>query len=239
MSVVLTSNFFRNARGLTLANGGGITWSFNANTNTITGTTGAGGGLSGANPTAQVGLAAVNGTAITYMTSDSAPALDVSIAPTWTSEHIFAATANPPVKFVSANNNRSIVIDCAASSTFGVLVDIKQNGSTFGFFGSASYGTSGLVNELTLTTSGATSLYLGTNGTNRVTVDGTTGSVKCTGALGWNGASPPAQVAGWGTPTGNAVVTNFPGGGPATLAQCSTAIAEILTIMKAHGMIGA
>jgi len=37
MSVSLTSNFFRNARGLTLLDGGGITWSINANTNAISG----------------------------------------------------------------------------------------------------------------------------------------------------------------------------------------------------------
>lgn len=47
-----------------------------------------------ANPSALVGLAAVNGTAATFMTSDSAPPLDQSIAPTWTAEHIFAAAAN-------------------------------------------------------------------------------------------------------------------------------------------------
>ena len=38
MSVSLTSNFFRNARGLTLLDGGGITWSINANTNAISAT---------------------------------------------------------------------------------------------------------------------------------------------------------------------------------------------------------
>jgi hypothetical protein len=43
----------------------------------------------GANPTASVGLAAVNGVATSYMRSDAAPALSQSIAPTWTGIHTF------------------------------------------------------------------------------------------------------------------------------------------------------
>lgn len=45
-----------------------------------------------ANPTALVGLAAVNGVALTYMRSDAAPALDQAIAPTWTGVHIFSGS---------------------------------------------------------------------------------------------------------------------------------------------------
>lgn len=44
----------------------------------------------GANPTAVVGLAAVNGVATTFMRSDGAPALDQTIAPTWTGSHIWS-----------------------------------------------------------------------------------------------------------------------------------------------------
>ena len=43
----------------------------------------------GANPTASLGLAAVNGGALTWMRSDAAPALSQAIAPTWTSTHTF------------------------------------------------------------------------------------------------------------------------------------------------------
>jgi hypothetical protein len=49
------------------------------------------------NPTAQVGLAVVNGVANTWMRSDAAPPLDQSIAPTWTGNHIFAANQNQVV----------------------------------------------------------------------------------------------------------------------------------------------
>lgn len=46
----------------------------------------------GANPTGSVGLSAVNGVATTFMRSDGAPALSVSIVPTWTGEHKFSGT---------------------------------------------------------------------------------------------------------------------------------------------------
>lgn len=84
MTVSLTSNFLANARGFTLLDGHGITWSINANTNEITATTGAGGGLSGANPAAKVGPAVVNGSAITYMRSDAAPPIDLTANYAWT-----------------------------------------------------------------------------------------------------------------------------------------------------------
>lgn len=50
------------------------------------------GSVSGANPSASLGLTAVNGVATTFMRSDAAPALDVSIAPTWTGTHTFNGT---------------------------------------------------------------------------------------------------------------------------------------------------
>lgn len=59
------------------------------------------------------------------------------------------------------------------------------------------------------------------------------------GAIGINAATPPAQITGWGVPTGGAVVANFPGAGPATLAQCSTAISEIIFALKQLGLFGA
>jgi hypothetical protein len=42
------------------------------------------------NPTAQVGLAAINGVAATFMRSDAAPALNVGISPTWSGTHTFS-----------------------------------------------------------------------------------------------------------------------------------------------------
>jgi len=77
-----------------------VTYDTTANTwgcNTINGAT-------GANPTASVGLSAVNGVASTFMRSDAAPALSQSIAPTWTGNHSFTAlpTASNGTNFTSA-----------------------------------------------------------------------------------------------------------------------------------------
>ncbi len=48
-----------------------------------------------ANPTGTVGLAAVNGVAATFMRSDAAPALSVTIAPTWSGNHTFSSGIYP------------------------------------------------------------------------------------------------------------------------------------------------
>ena len=76
-----TSTF---ARGINLAGG----------CFSINGTCVGGSGASGANPTASVGLAAVNGVATTFMRSDAAPALSQAIAPTWTALHQFTGGAS-------------------------------------------------------------------------------------------------------------------------------------------------
>jgi hypothetical protein len=51
-------------------------------------------------------------------------------------------------------------------------------------------------------------------------------------------ATPVGQLTGWGIPTGNFVVTNFPGAS-ATLAQCSQTIAQMIVYMKQLGFYGA
>ena len=47
----------------------------------------------GANPTGTIGLAAVNGSASTFLRSDGTPALSQAIAPTWTAVHAHAPAA--------------------------------------------------------------------------------------------------------------------------------------------------
>lgn len=75
------------------------------------------GGFSGfANPTAQVGLTAVNGVASTAMRSDAAPALSQSIIPTWTGAHTWTqpATFNSTVTIAgitTINNYTQITLN--------------------------------------------------------------------------------------------------------------------------------
>lgn len=82
--------------GAGLTGGGALSSSVTLNVGAGTGITVAADTVSisasflGANPTASVGLAAVNGVATTYMRSDGAPALSQSIAPTWTGTHTFS-----------------------------------------------------------------------------------------------------------------------------------------------------
>jgi hypothetical protein len=49
---------------------------------------------SAANPTAAVGTAVVNGSASTFMRSDAAPAISLTITPTWTGLHTFNGGIN-------------------------------------------------------------------------------------------------------------------------------------------------
>lgn len=86
-------------------------------------------------------------------------------------------------------------------------------------------------------TNGAFPMAICTNNTVQILV-AANGNISIKGPLGVNGASPPAQVTGWGTPTGPAVVANFSGTAATTL-QMQNAIAQIITALKAVGIFGA
>lgn len=178
-------------------------------------------GGAGANPTASVGTAAVNGTAQTYMRSDAAPPIDVSITVTWTGVHTF----NQAVTFSAASGP----VWAGAHGQFGIGI---------GFAGGQTELLTVGANPLGIGTTGAADLNFYTASTRALNFNASTQKATFSAAVGVNGNAPPAQVAGWGTPTGGAAVSNFPGGGPATLAQCSTAIAEIIAVLKAFGLLG-
>lgn len=78
-----------------------------------------------ANPTGTIGLTAVNGTATTFMTSDSAPALSQAIVPTWTGAHIWSAS--------TTFNGTSVF---GGSATFNAAFSAT---STAGFSGAVSF----------------------------------------------------------------------------------------------------
>jgi hypothetical protein len=63
--------------------------------------------LSGGNPTAQVGLTAVNGSASTFIRSDGAPALSQAITPTWTGAHTFSVPITSASGGTGVNNGTS------------------------------------------------------------------------------------------------------------------------------------
>jgi hypothetical protein len=102
-----------------------------------------------ANPSASVGLAAVNGSAGTYMRSDGAPALSQAIVPTWTGIHTFSAKPVLSAGF-TANASSSVtgvsgialavsgvasqnILSLTSGSAFNVSIPdllINRNGST-------------------------------------------------------------------------------------------------------------
>lgn len=74
--------------------------------------------IAAANPSASVGLTAVNGTSTNYIRADGAPALSQAIAPTWTGLHTwsqslgsFSATGNPFLKLVNTSATAQTPLD--------------------------------------------------------------------------------------------------------------------------------
>lgn len=103
---------------------------------------------------------------------------------------------------------------------------------------SGAYLTSGPTGESNFVSGGGNApLSFATNGIERVRI-AAAGAVTINGVLGVNGNAGPAQVTGFGTPTGTGVIANFPGAS-ATLPQCSQAIAQLIKDIKAIGFYGA
>lgn len=116
----------------------------------------AGSGSSGANPTASVGLAAVNGVAATFLRSDGAPALSQSIAPTWTAGHIFNAASGIPVSITPAANTTAQVISGGSTTGSGTT-----KGATFSHTANTSGNIDGVWTfGMTDTASGSTTKVL-------------------------------------------------------------------------------
>ena len=98
--------------------------------------TAVGGSVSSANPTASVGLTAVNGVAATYMRSDAAPALSQAISPTWTGHHAFIPSSGTqaPIEvdsianaITAAFNNNTLT----AGQSLGVSIEAGTNSSDY------------------------------------------------------------------------------------------------------------
>ena len=183
----------------------------------------------GANPSASVGLSAVNGSATTWLRSDGAPALDQSIVPTWTGKHTFSPSSGLPMAVNAPSGQNGINVNVnsaqnggynlseAGSNTWQIITGYPVAGSLSLY----SYGAGG--NSLSITSAGA------------VTVAHT---LAVTGNFACNGASPPAQSTGWGTPTGGSVVNNFAAGATPSLLSMSEAVAQIITVLQQVGILG-
>lgn len=101
----------------------------------------------GANPTASVGLAAVNGAATSFMRSDAAPALSQAIVPSWTGTHTFSksfvaaapaivmSSAAPGLEWnetdAAADNQRWLIIPTGEQLQFSARNDADSAGNNW------------------------------------------------------------------------------------------------------------
>lgn len=90
-----------------------------------------GAGASGANPSASVGLAAVNGSAATFLRSDGAPSLSQAIVPTWTGQHIFNAAAGTVKLIARGGSSESVDLQQWQNDTPATLAKVTKDGHVF------------------------------------------------------------------------------------------------------------
>lgn len=84
----------------------------------------AAGGGTVANPTATIGLTAVNGTATSAIRSDGAPALSQSIAPTWTGLHTFTPSSGQAIRINNSSGNFGIEVVGNSGTGFSDGIEI-------------------------------------------------------------------------------------------------------------------
>lgn len=102
-------------------------------------------------PTALSGLAAVTGTATTWMASDSAPAINQAIAPTWTGIHTFSTSGSGGVylqDLTAPANNRNTLLNPSDTGGFGIFAANDAQNAFKGVF-SATY-AAGAVSAISL-----------------------------------------------------------------------------------------
>ena len=107
----------------------------------------------GANPSATIGLSAVNGSATTFLRSDGAPALDQAISPTWSGTHTWSnpllapsgSASAPAYSFLGDNDSGlyNYAADTIGVSVGGNLRAAFSNGSNV--FQLVSTGSTGNV----------------------------------------------------------------------------------------------
>lgn len=143
----------------------------------------------GANPTALVGLAAINGVSTSWMRADAAPALDVTIAPTWTGAHSWtvAGTATG----LTVNLSSSAAGFYTVNSGSGQCIGLYNTGASTG---PALYiNAAGTGNAITVI-AGATSLKA---------LNASNVAITATASIVWQ-----FDFTGGGTNTNNVTLTN-------------------------------
>ena len=142
-----------------------------------------GGGPSPANPTASLGLTAINGVTATYMRSDAAPALSQSIVPTWTGAHTFmqpltlTSSTQTELRLTNTGNSsgdRAYNFQAETAGNFSLNVCDDTWASCNGFISGNRTGTD--INSVAL----QANLAGAAQGTIQASANGTTGGVAIT-----------------------------------------------------------
>jgi hypothetical protein len=178
-----------------------------------------------------------------YATITLGPTIPASL--TFTGNETFApASGNPTTVDTPATGANSAVIEyLQGMSNGGAYIQFNDDhtgppvaegyvgyGAAL-FTGAAStdFGIAAQAGNLRFSTNGGASTQMELS---------TAGALTISGSFAIHGNAAPTQVTGFGTPTGNAVIANFPGA-TASATQTSETVAEILVILKQYGLIGA
>lgn len=203
------------------------------------------------NPSAQIGLTAVNGTALTAMRSDAAPAINQGISPTWTSIHTFAQGLNLSG---SISGNTKLQASSAAGGTITfpnatdtvALLTTSQaltNKSYNGLTISPSTGTLAIANGKTLTSSNSltfsgtdsSSIAFGTGGTvSYIVASGT--SALGTSAISASSCATVVTTTATGAATTDVVDASFNGDPTAVAGYTPGSMLSIVSYPSANNV---
>jgi hypothetical protein len=122
--------------------------------------------ISSANPSAVIGLSAVNGSALTFMTSDSAPALSQAIAPTMTGKWIFTPSSAVTAVTINAAINAVGLAIVGGTNTVNTYLMTLATGAGAGFSSGlyVSAGTSSADTAINILNAAATLDYFTVRG---------------------------------------------------------------------------
>jgi hypothetical protein len=217
----MLNGFTSTLQGLVPASGGGTTAFLRAD-----GTWSVPNYPVGANPSATIGLVAVNGAATTFMRSDGAPALSQAITPTWSGAHLFqstiGATGSPLFSTVTqaatglANKKTGDTTSGNATLTADAALTVTVNETGYykvevflGFY-EATLGTGGFQFDLNAGSATVGGILLGLDGfataalanaaiTSITTVTAAATVATASSAPSWYFATGALQITGTGT----------------------------------------
>lgn len=195
----------------------------------------------GANPTASVGLTVVNGVAATFMRSDAAPALDVTIAPTWSGVHTYTSTATQgAIRLVAASGGFGWQATGAVADAgkWRTAVDATGNFFIQALNDIASIGRQVLLVSRNQVSFGITALSFG-NATDNPTYTFTgTGALTTGGDIELGNASDTTLhrvSAGVVSIEGNNIITTANAANPTALVGVTAVNGSATTFMRSDG----